>query len=479
MHNPNDYPSYPFSSEDPEGFYANMYNYLLQRKNNPNTSNYPKYIYYNLEPTEIETKKRAFRKKAENFEIDKFGYLCYKLPDLDESSSNSSEDVSDEETKKIVDQNNKLEKKNKKNKKELIKLGKYTLYKIPYQENEFELIKKIHVQKNHRNWEDTRKEMKKLRYYYKGYVNDIKYIISNCPVCCEKNINFYKRESCKTIIFDYPKDRYVLDLTDLPLYIDIQDECKYLLNIIDHFSKLCKSYLLKNKEAFGILQCLKNFISIYGAPRSIGTDNGREFKNKLFNDYMEENKIQYVHGLPYKPHSQGVCEVVHKTIKIGLIVKKIENKNKFILKEALETTVTAYNNTLHNVIKATPLEVFYSTNKKFLKKIKQNIINYYDKRKKAVFEYELDDKVLISSNILTKKNKKDGFILIEKNKVKTERALFNICGIIIKILKAGIYDVMISKDYTEYNLNKNDICRLSSELFKVVSVSVWEKILGN
>ena len=59
--------------------------------------------------------------------------------------------------------------------------------------------------------------MKKLRYYYKGYVNDIKYIISNCPVCCEKNINFYKRESCKTIIFDYPKDRYVLDLTDLPL----------------------------------------------------------------------------------------------------------------------------------------------------------------------------------------------------------------------------------------------------------------------
>ena len=103
--------------------------------------------------------------------------------------------------------------------------------------------------------------MKKLRYYYRGYINDIKYIIFNCPVCCEKNINFYKRESCKTIIFDYPKDRYVLDLTDLPFYIDIQDENKYLLNIIDHFSKLCKSYLLKNKKAFGILQCLKNFIN--------------------------------------------------------------------------------------------------------------------------------------------------------------------------------------------------------------------------
>ena len=74
----------------------------------------------------------------------------------------------------------------------------------------------------------------------------------------------------------------------------------------------------------------------------------------------------------------------------------------------MEVTISAYNNTLHNVTKATPLEVFYSTNKKFLKKIKQNIINYYDKRKKKVFEYELDDKVLISSNILTKKIKRMG-----------------------------------------------------------------------
>ena len=121
---------------------------------------------------------------------------------------------------------------------------------------------------------------------------------------------------------------------------------------------------------------------------------------------MERNKIQYVHGLPYKPHSQGVCEIVDKTIKIDLIVKKLENKNKFILKEALNATVTAYNNTLHNVTKATPFEVFYSTNIKFLKKIKENIKSYYDKRRKDIIEYELDDKVLISSNILIKKIKR-------------------------------------------------------------------------
>ena len=72
-----------------------------------------------------------------------------------------------------------------------------------------------------------------------------------------------------------------------------------------------------------------------------------------------------MHGLPYKPHSQRVCEIVHKTIKIGLIVKKLENKNKFILKEALDATVTAYNHTLHNATKATPFEVFIVQIKNF------------------------------------------------------------------------------------------------------------------
>ena len=38
---------------------------------------------------------------------------------------------------------------------------------------------------------------------------------------------------------------------------------------------------------------------------------------------------------------------------------------------------------------------------------------------------------------------------------------------------------MISDDYKDFNLNKNDICRISSELFKVVPTPVWKKILGD
>ena len=88
-------------------------------------------------------------------------------------------------------------------------------------------------------------------------------------------------------------------------------------------------------------------------------------------------------------------------------------------------------------------------------------------------------KYLISSNIIIKRNKKDNFILIEKNKAKKEKALYSIYGVIVNILSTGIYGVLISDNYDDNNLKKNDKCRLASDLFKVIPVNVWNKIIDN
>ena len=50
-------------------------------------------------------------------------------------------------------------------------------------------------------------------------------------------------------------------------------------------------------------------------------------------------------------------------------------------------------------MKHTPNEIFFSTNLKFLKKIKSNVIGYYTKNKKFEVDLDLDDKILIGSNI--------------------------------------------------------------------------------
>ena len=73
---------------------------------------------------------------------------------------------------------------------------------------------------------------------------------------------------------------------------------------------------------------------------------------------MNFNDIKFIHGIVGKPHSQGVCEHVLRTIKTGLKVKKLEHKNNFNIQLEIEEIIKVYNNTLHNVTKYTPNEVF-------------------------------------------------------------------------------------------------------------------------
>ena len=67
---------------------------------------------------------------------------------------------------------------------------------------------------------------------------------------------------------------------------------------------------------------------------------------------------------------------------------------------------------------------------------------------------------------------------MEKNKVKSNSNIYTILGEVIKIHEAGIYDILITKDYKEGNLDLkiNDIRRISHDLFKVIDYNVWNKL---
>ena len=65
---------------------------------------------------------------------------------------------------------------------------------------------------------------------------------------------------------------------------------QYILNIADHAAKVGKSYALQNKSAASVALCLLDWISIYGVPKIIHTDNGREFI-RMVNDAKYKVKV--------------------------------------------------------------------------------------------------------------------------------------------------------------------------------------------
>ena len=116
----------------------------------------------------------------------------------------------------------------------------------------------------------------------------IDYVSKNCNVWVQKNKNNIKRESCTQIITYYPKQRFVIDITELPEELNETKKKNYLFNIIDHFTKFGISFLINNKESKNILKFLQITLECYGIPDEIKSNNITEFKNHLIESFLNE-----------------------------------------------------------------------------------------------------------------------------------------------------------------------------------------------
>ena len=134
----------------------------------------------------------------------------------------------------------------------------------------------------------------------------------------------FKKPANNPIITNKPLEKIQIDITYLSKdLISKKNNAKYLLTIIDHFSKYGEVYILKSKNGDVVLGQLKNFINKIGKPKEIQSDNGTEFTNNKFKNFCMENDISFITSRPRRPQSQGCVENFNKTIKS--IIRKTKN----------------------------------------------------------------------------------------------------------------------------------------------------------
>ena len=77
---------------------------------------------------------------------------------------------------------------------------------------------------------------------------------------------------------------------------------QYILLVVDYVSKWVEAIACPINDAnivVGFIQ--RNIFSIFGAPRTIISDEGSHFANKLFTKLMSKYGIKHVMGLDYHP----------------------------------------------------------------------------------------------------------------------------------------------------------------------------------
>lgn len=353
----------------------------------------------------------------------------------------------------------------------------YTLLKIPYKIDYIKLLSDIHINKSHISLNKLINEFYLAGYTYKGIISDSKKIIQNCVTCAQKKREYYKREPTKQIIFTKPFERFIGDLTELPAELVEKTNYKYQFNLIDHFSKYSFSYILNNKSADTILRCLKECFEKNGIPEELGTDNGTEFVNRKVKNFLISKNIKFIHGKAFNPRSQGCVERLHRTLKINLISKKIDDGEKFDLLQANNQILLNYNNTIHQTTKFKPIEVFFSTSDEIKEQVYINTLNSFKHLNSDNTKFSNLEKVLLFTNfvidkIKSTKNKK----YLVRNKVKKKNSFFKICASICENYNNGFYNIIIEKDYKIYDLEQYEICYVSSDLLKKVEENIWDEI---
>ena len=92
---------------------------------------------------------------------------------------------------------------------------------------------------------------------------DVKEYDKNCSICQQIH-NVWRKSQIKQIISKVPGERFVVVLVDIDEDINgAKRVYKYILNIINYYSKLVGSNLLKNKNPNEVLMKINDYIGHY------------------------------------------------------------------------------------------------------------------------------------------------------------------------------------------------------------------------
>ena len=184
-------------------------------------------------------------------------------------------------------------------------------------------------------------------------------------------------------------DIWSLDILDLKDYGPENNKgYRYILVIIDNFSKYGWTVPLKNKNAQSIKDSFENIlISSKRKPNLIETDRGKEFYNNIFQDFLNKNNIK----LYSRNSSYGAvfAERFNRTIR-DLLKKIVFERGDANWIGVLTTITKQYNNRVHSSTKLSPKDASLKKNEGFVYK------NLLDKRKKVIPKFQINDLVRVA-----------------------------------------------------------------------------------
>lgn len=174
-------------------------------------------------------------------------------------------------------------------------------------------------------------------------------------------------------------DLWQADLVEMIPYSRHNKGYKYILCVIDCFTKYAWALPLKNKTAEEVTNTMSKIL-VNRSPKLMQLDNGKEFYNSKFDSLMSKYNIKKYSV--YSTKKACIVERFNRTLK-SLMFREFTATGSHKWVTILPKLLDKYNNSKHRTISMTPIEADENPSSVTLKqrKIKENNKNFklYDK----------------------------------------------------------------------------------------------------
>ena len=232
------------------------------------------------------------------------------------------------------------------------------------------IVEWYHEQLNHPLFSALWRSLKSHFYTWGLEQERVKKIYSDfqCDIC-SSNILLPKKPHSSHIKSLEIFERIQIDLTQIAFSdcaeILSKRGYRWVLSVLDCFSKYAWAFPLKSKETDRICLILCELFSNEGVPEILQSDNGGEFVSTIIRSLMPKLGIKLINGSPYSPTTQGQVERFNRTFKC-LLRKEIQielSKNNFSVVEnwaniLISRVIDSYRHKIHRSLSRTPWELY-------------------------------------------------------------------------------------------------------------------------
>lgn len=200
-----------------------------------------------------------------------------------------------------------------------------------------------------------------------------------------------RRFSRNKYVLSNISDLWQADLSDMRNYSECNDGNKYILCVIDVFSKYAFARPLQKKNSESIKKCFSSiFLEANTIPRHLQSDKGTEFISKDVQQFLKMRNINY-YTTNNPDIKASIVERFQRTLKMKMW-RYFTHKNTYRYVDILQDLLYSYNHSIHRSIKMRPCDV----NQNNIMTVWRNLYGNTNSQYKTIPKFQIGDHVRIT-----------------------------------------------------------------------------------